>query len=76
MAQFKDLSDITKGNAGQLAVNGDVLAKFGDLLIKNTSQVLELMKALQKQKEKDDTLSPEDWERISKEITSGEKVND
>jgi len=69
---FTNISNTVKGNPTQMAVNGDILAKFGDLLIKNTSQVLELTKTLSKEKENDDSLSPEDWDNISKAIKTDE----
>jgi len=62
---FNSLREIISTNPDRFVVSGDVLAKLGDLLVKQTSQVIELVKVLQKQKEKDEVLTTSDWEKIS-----------
>jgi len=48
--------------------NGDTIAKLSDVMIKQTGQLMELIKLAQKSKEQDDRLSEEDFEKIHEEI--------
>jgi hypothetical protein len=71
---FFELKGLLSGSIERYAVSGDTLAKYGDLLVKQTSQVVELIKVLQKDKEDTEDLSEEDLRKISEEIN--EKNNE
>jgi ribosome recycling factor len=63
---YTDLKTIVKSNPERYALSGDTLGKYAELLTKQTAQVVELLKVVQKQKEKDESLSAEDYEQIGK----------
>ena len=65
---YKDLHGLVEKNPERYAVSGDTLGKYAELLTKQTSQVIELLKIVQKQKDKDESLTPEDLESISRAI--------
>ena len=49
--------------------SGDTLAKYGDLMIKQTAQILELLKLKEKNSKNDDDLDEDDLEQISAGIS-------
>ena len=66
---YKDLKEIVKANPERYALSGDTLGKYAELLTKQTAQVVELLKVVQKQKEKEESFSADDWEKVSKAIS-------
>lgn len=68
MSLYKDLKDLTVGNPERYAVLGESLAKYAELMTKQTAQVIELLKVTQKNKEKEENLSMEELEEIHREI--------
>ena len=50
-------------------MSGDTLAKFAELLTKQTGEVVELLKIKQKERDDDESLSELDINKISDEIS-------
>lgn len=65
---YKELKALVKDNPERYAISGDTLAKFGDLLLKQTVQVQELLKIAQKQKNEERAITEHDLEKIAEEI--------
>jgi len=66
---FHDLkSYINNSPETRYPINGDTLAKCAELLTKQTSQVLELLKVANKDKQKDSSLSADDLSFVQEEI--------
>ena len=65
---YKDLKVLVEGNAERYAIMGESLAKYAELMTKQTAQVIELLKVAQKDQEKDEDLSAEDLEEIHREL--------
>ena len=65
---YQDLKNTVKGSPESYAVSGDTLAKYAELLLKQTAQVLDFSKAIQKIIKSDDSISPEDLEEINSQI--------
>ena len=66
--QYEDLRIWINGDQNRYAFSGDTLAKYAELLIKQTAQVLELVKMAHKSQEDDGSLSKEELADISDEI--------
>jgi hypothetical protein len=66
--QYKHLKKHIHDTPERYAINGDTLAKYAELLVKQTSQVVELIKIAQKQRGDKDVLTEEDFDNIAKEI--------
>lgn len=72
MGLYNELKAHVQENKERYAINGDTLAKYAELLTKQTGQVVELLKITQAQKEKDEEdMTPEEIEYIAKEIKEG-----
>lgn len=65
---YKNLHQLVRDNPERYAVSGDTLAKYAELLTKQTGQVIELVKILHKNKKEDDNLSEDELESIQKSI--------
>ena len=67
---YTELKTLTSGNVERLVVLGDSLTKCAELMTKQTSQVIELLKIAEKRKENQDDggLSKEEIEEIYKKI--------
>jgi DUF1009 family protein len=67
---YDDIKSLTSGNVERLVVLGDSLTKCAELMTKQTSQIIELLKIAEKKKERDDddTLSKEDIDAIYKQV--------
>jgi hypothetical protein len=65
---FKDLREVINKSPERYAVSGDTLAKFAELLTKQTGEVVELLKIIQKERDDDESLSELDISKISDEI--------
>ncbi len=50
--------------------SGDTLAKYAELMTKQTAQVLEFIKLMKKDEKEDNTLSEEELQKISEELKS------
>jgi hypothetical protein len=74
--QYADLKNYISADNQRYAFNGDTLAKFADLMVKQTAQVLELIKMAHDSVEEDGSLSKEELEDISKEIENDRKDPD
>lgn len=69
MEMYQDLKTKCSGSITAYEAVGDTLAKYAELMIKQTGQVVELIKLAHKAHEGDDgPLSAEDWKHISDEI--------
>ena len=66
---FKDLREIVGKSPERYAVSGDTLAKLAELLTKQTAEVVELLKIVQKERDDDESLSELDISKISDEIS-------
>jgi hypothetical protein len=64
------LKDFVEKDSTRLCVVGDVLVKSSDQLIKQTSQVIELIKLAHKSHNDDNTLSEEELIEINEEINN------
>jgi hypothetical protein len=67
MAQHKDLKAYIAANQERYAISGDTLAKFAELMVKQTAQIIELIK-IAKKESGDSELTLDDYKRISKAI--------
>lgn len=65
---YNELRNLLSGSMERYAVSGDTLAKFADMRVKQTGQVVELLKIMHKNKESDDGLSFDDFEKIKDSI--------
>jgi hypothetical protein len=74
--QYQDLKEWIEGDKNRYAFNGDTLSKFSDQMIKQTAQVVELIKIAHKSQEEDGSLSTEELADISKEIEKETKEED
>ena len=70
---YKDLKALIKGSTLGYEINGDTLAKYAELRIKNTAQILELIKVLKKDDKGGDTLTPSELNQINEELKKGKK---
>ena len=71
-AQHKDLKAYIEGNAERYAISGDTLAKYAELMVKQTAQIIELLKIAKKQSG-DTDLAEEDYINIAKQIDEKRK---
>lgn len=71
--QYEHLRKQIHDQPERYAINGDTLAKYAELLIKQTSQVVEVVKLAVKDKKPDSDLSDIDIEMINKEIQKNDK---
>ncbi len=73
---YDELRDHIRGHPTRFIELGDTLAKMGDLRIKQTTQVLEVLKAAQKEKPKEDSgaFSKDELDSVRNAIE--EKVKD
>lgn len=69
MDLYKDLKELVKGSPERYAVSGDTLAKYAELLTKQTSQIIELLKIVHKNKEKDESLTEAEIAKITESIS-------
>ena len=76
LAQYKELKSYIAEDKNRYAFSGDTLSKFSDHLIKQTAQILELVKIAHDSIEEDGSLSREELEDISKEIENDNKNQD
>ena len=68
LSTYRELKEMLSGSLEKWAVCGDTLAKFADMRVKQTSQVLELLKMMNKSKTPDNSLTEEELEKIKKSI--------
>lgn len=68
--QYQELRGLISGSADRYAVSGDTLAKYAELMTKQTAQVLEFIKLMKKDEKEDNTLSEEELQKISEELKS------
>lgn len=69
LEQYKHLRDHVKASPDmRYPINGDTLAKFAELLTKQTAQILEMLKIANKDKQGDDSLSADDFKFIQDQI--------
>lgn len=68
LGAYHELRGLLSGSMERYAVSGDTLAKFADMRVKQTGQVVELLKIMHKNKEADDGLSFDDFEKIKESI--------
>lgn len=66
--QYQELRMLLSGSPDRYAVSGDTLAKYAELMTKQTAQVLEFIKLMKKDDKEDNTLSEEELQKISEEI--------
>ena len=69
MDLYKDLKVLVSGSAERYAVCGDTLAKYAELLTKQTGQIIELLKIVHKNKQTDESLTSDEIETITKSIS-------
>jgi gas vesicle protein len=67
-SQYDDLREYIQEVKDRYAVSGDTLAKYAELLIKQTGQVLELVKIIKKDDGTSTDLTEEDFKHIKKRI--------
>jgi lipoate-protein ligase A len=72
LSLFNELKDMLSGSPERFAVSGETLGRYGEMLIKQTNQILELIKICQKQKEKEDNLTEADFIQINEELSNKE----
>lgn len=65
---FEDLKDYIVAEKARYAENGDTLAKYGDLLVKQSSQLIDLIKIAKKSHEDEGELTDDDLKMIEEEI--------
>jgi hypothetical protein len=68
---YEDIKTLSAGNPERLVMLGDNLTKCAELLTKQTSQIIELLKVAEKRREKepeDNRLSKDDLEEIYKHV--------
>ena len=66
---YNHLKDYILEVPDRYAMSGDTLGKYAELMVKQTSQIIELVKLAQKEGgDKESGLSSEDLDLISKEI--------
>lgn len=75
MDQHKDLKAYIAVNNERYAISGDTLAKYAELMVKQTAQIIELIK-IAKKEGGDNELSLEDYKRISKAIEEKEEESE
>jgi len=68
MEIYQDLRTRCSGSVTAYSECGDTLGKYAELMIKQTGQVVELIKLAHKSSSKEGGFSSEDWEEISKAI--------
>jgi len=68
MDQYQDLKKYIAANNDRYAISGDTLAKYAELMIKQTNQVIELIKLTKKTVDSTDSLSQDDYDEIVKQI--------
>lgn len=68
LSVYRELRSLVSGSAEKYTLSGDTLAKFADIRIKQTAQIIELLKILHKNKQADESLTDADLERIKSEI--------
>ena len=71
--QYNDLKKYIDDEPNRYNVVGEALAKYADLMIKQTGQVLELVKLAKKSHEEDGELSQEDMDEIKEELEKDQK---
>jgi hypothetical protein len=67
-AQYQDLKAYIADNNERYAISGDTLAKYAELMIKQTGQIVELIKLAKKNTDESTTLSEDDFKHISEQI--------
>lgn len=72
MELYRDLKALVAGNPERYAVSGDTLAKYAELLTKQTAQLVDLLKILHKNKQQDSALTDEEMDKIKKSIDGNE----
>lgn len=70
MDLYKDLRVLVSGSAERYAVCGDTLAKYAELLTKQTGQVIELLKIVHKNKQSDESLTEAEIDKITQSISN------
>jgi len=70
LEQYKDLRAFIAADNTRYAFSGDTLSKMSDQLVKQTAQVLELIKLAHDSTEEDGSLSKEEIAEITEEIES------
>jgi predicted secreted protein len=71
--ELRELKELLKQSPERWAISGDTMAKYGELMLKSTAQVLELLKLSQKENESKDELTEEDYRKITEEIAKNKK---
>jgi hypothetical protein len=66
--QYKELRTLLSGSPDRYAVSGDTLAKYAELMTKQTAQILEFIKLMKKEEKEDNSLSEDELLKISEEI--------
>lgn len=68
LSTYQELKVMLSGSMEKWAVCGDTLAKFADMRVKQTAQVVELLKILKKEKDSDESFTEEELEKIKNSI--------
>lgn len=71
--QYADLRSYIDGNNDRYAINGDTLAKYAELMIKQTGQIVELIKLAKKETDSSSALNDSDFDHISSQIEKEEE---
>jgi len=71
---YNDLKKMIQGDRQGYAVSGDTLAKYAEILVRQTNQIVELIKIAHKNKDDDEygTLSKNDYDVIHSAIDKRE----
>jgi hypothetical protein len=66
--QYQELRGFLSGSPDRYAACGDTLAKYAELMTKQTAQILEFLKMMKKDEREDTGLSEDELIKISEEI--------
>jgi gas vesicle protein len=73
MEQYADLKAYIAANNERYAISGDTLAKYAELMIKQTSQIVELVKLAKKETQGDASFNEDDLKHINEQIDAESK---
>ena len=68
VAAYDQLHNLMGDSVEKWAISGDTLAKFADMRVKQTGQLVELLKIIHKNKQDDENLTEADVEKIRNSI--------
>lgn len=72
-SMFHELRGMLSGSSERYAINGDTLAKYAELMTKQTAQLIEFVKTTKKKDEGDLSLSADDLKFVADEIEKEKK---